>query len=80
MLLAACILCATYQWGRPCSWSPDFLLPQRFERFAAYYEEMARLASSGLVDVAAHPDFIKACCFDDFQAWLKQPGSLDLYS
>lgn len=64
--------------GSPRSWSPDFLLPQRFERFAAYYEEMARLASGGLVDVVAHPDFIKVCCFDDFQAWLKQPGSLDL--
>ena len=39
---------------------------------------MARLAASGLVDVVAHPDFIKVCCYDDFQAWLKQPGSLDL--
>ena len=53
-------------------------LPQRFARYDAYYEEMARLAASGLVDVVAHPDFIKVCCYDDFQAWLKQPGSLDL--
>lgn len=64
--------------GSPRSWAADFAQPQRFARFTAYYEEMARLASSGLVDVVAHPDFIKVCCYDDFQAWLKQPGSLDL--
>ena len=64
--------------GSPRSWAADFTQPQRFARFTAYYEEMARLASSGLVDVVAHPDFIKVCCYDDFQAWLKQPGSLDL--
>ena len=64
--------------GSPRSWGEDLALPQRFARYDAYYEEMARLAASGLVDVVAHPDFIKVCCYDDFQAWLKQPGSLDL--
>ena len=63
--------------GSPRSWGEDLALPQRFARFAAYYEEMARLAASGLVDVVAHPDFIKVCCFDDFQSWLALPGSMD---
>ena len=39
---------------------------------------MARLAASGFVDVVAHPDFIKVCCYNDFQDWLRQPGSLDI--
>jgi histidinol-phosphatase (PHP family) len=50
---------------------------QRFARYAAYYQAMAELAASAMTDVIAHPDFIKVCCYDDFQAWLAQPGSLD---
>lgn len=48
----------------------------RFARFAAYYEEMARMASSGLVDIVAHPDFIKLHACPSFHRWLKRPGSL----
>lgn len=64
--------------GSPRSWGEGLALPERFARYEAYYEEMARLAASGFVDVVAHPDFIKVCCYDDFQDWLRQPGSLDI--
>lgn len=50
----------------------------RFARYRAYYEEMARMAASGLVDVVAHPDFIKLHSFDSFHRWLKKPDSLRL--
>lgn len=46
-----------------------------FERFERYYREMARMAESGLVHIASHPDFIKLRCFDLFQEWLCQPQS-----
>ena len=48
----------------------------RFARYDAYYEEMADMAASGLVDVVAHPDFIKLHSFDSFHRWLKKPESL----
>lgn len=50
----------------------------RFARFEAYYEEMARMASSGLVDIVAHPDFIKLHAYNSFHRWLKRPDSLCL--
>ena len=64
--------------GSPRSWGPEVERQERFARYDAYYDVMRGLAASGMVDVVAHPDFIKVCCYDDFQAWLKQPGSLDL--
>ena len=64
--------------GSPRSWGEELTLPERFARYEAYYGEMARLAAGGLVDVVAHPDFIKVCCYEDFQTWLRQPGSLDI--
>ncbi len=63
--------------GSPRSWGAEVEQAQRFVRYEAYYEAMRGLAASGMVDVVAHPDFIKVCCFDDFQAWLALPGSLD---
>lgn len=61
--------------GSPRSWGAEVALAQRFARYDAYYEAMRKLAASGMVDVVAHPDFIKVCCYDDFQAWLALPGS-----
>ncbi|WP_297671181.1 histidinol-phosphatase HisJ family protein [uncultured Desulfovibrio sp.] len=63
--------------GSPRIWGAEVEREARFARFAAYYEAMTALASSGLVDVVAHPDFVKVCCYEDFQAWLRLPGSLD---
>ena len=63
--------------GSPRSWGPEVERPQRFARYDAYYEAMRELAASGMVDVVAHPDFIKVCCYGDFQAWLALPGSTD---
>lgn len=63
--------------GSPRSWGAEVEREQRFARYDAYYDAMRGLAGSGMVDVVAHPDFIKVCCFDDFQAWLALPGSID---
>ena len=63
--------------GSPRSWGPEVERPQRFARYDAYYEAMRELAASGMVDVVAHPDFIKVCCYEDFQTWLALPGSTD---
>lgn len=63
--------------GSPRCWGPVVERHERFARYDAYYEIMQGLAASGMVDVVAHPDFIKVCCYDDFQAWLALPGSAD---
>ena len=63
--------------GSPRSWGAEVARAERFARYDAYYDIMQGLAASGLVDVVAHPDFIKVCCYDDFQAWLSLPGSTD---
>ena len=63
--------------GSPRCWGPVVERHERFARYDAYYEIMQGLAASGMVDVVAHPDFIKVCCYDDFQAWLALPGSTD---
>ena len=63
--------------GSPRCWGPEVERAERFARYDAYYEIMQGLAASGMVDVVAHPDFIKVCCYDDFQAWLALPGSTD---
>ena len=63
--------------GSPRSWGPEVERQERFARYNAYYDAMRGLAASGMVDVVAHPDFIKVCCFDDFQAWLALPDSTD---
>ena len=63
--------------GSPRCWGPVVERAERFARYDAYYEIMQGLAASGMVDVVAHPDFIKVCCYDDFQAWLALPGSTD---
>ncbi|MCH5277594.1 MAG: histidinol-phosphatase HisJ family protein [Desulfovibrionaceae bacterium] len=47
-----------------------------FARYDAYYDEMARMAASGMVDVVAHPDFIKLHSFECFHRWLTKPESL----
>ena len=63
--------------GSPRCWGPEVEREERFARYNAYYEIMQGLAASGMVDMVAHPDFIKVCCYDDFQAWLALPGSTD---
>lgn len=61
--------------GNPASWPADMPRAERFERFQAYYHEMAAMAASGLINIASHPDFIKLRVWDDFQAWLGTSGS-----
>lgn len=61
--------------GSPKSWPDDQAREYRFGRFAAYFEEMANMAESGLVNIAAHPDFIKLRLWPDFMAWLDSPQS-----
>ena len=63
--------------GSPRWWGPEVERAERFARYDAYYEIMQGLAASGMVDVVAHPDFVKVCCYDDFQAWLALPGSTE---
>ena len=63
--------------GSPRCWGPEVTREERFARYNAYYEIMRGLAASGMVDVVAHPDFIKVCCYDDFQSWLALPGSTE---
>ena len=63
--------------GSPRWWGPEVEREERYARYNAYYEIMQGLAASGMVDVVAHPDFIKVCCYDDFQEWLALPGSKD---
>lgn len=62
--------------GSPRCWGPEVERAERFARYDAYYEIM-QVAASGMVDVVAHPDFVKVCCYDDFQAWLALPGSTE---
>lgn len=62
--------------GSPKNW--DCAEEEKFRRYAAYYKEMARMAASGLVDVVAHPDFIKVRSYASFQAWLELPQSREL--
>ena len=61
--------------ARPAAWTdgPDAARA----RYREYYAEMARMAASGLVNVASHPDFIKRSSFAMFHEWLGEPGSLD---
>ena len=40
--------------------------------------KMARMAASGLVNVASHPDFIKRASYGLFHEWLREKGSLDV--
>ncbi len=62
--------------GSPKNW--DCAEEEKTRRYAAYYREMARMAASGLVDVVAHPDFIKVRSYESFQAWLDLPESREL--
>lgn len=56
--------------GNPASWPVGMDQEVCFERFQAYYHEMASMCSSGLINIASHPDFIKLRVFDDFHKWL----------
>jgi histidinol-phosphatase (PHP family) len=46
--------------------------------FVRYYEDLARMAETGLFQIAAHPDLIKLFRRDAFHAWLEKPASLAL--
>ena len=56
--------------GNPASWPEELSLAEHYERFEAYYYEMAAMCSSGLVDIAAHTDFIKLRVWKIFHKWL----------
>lgn len=62
--------------GSPKNW--ECAEAEKFRRYTAYYREMARMAASGLVDVVAHPDFIKVRSYESFHAWLALPESREL--
>ena len=62
--------------ARPNTWTDG--REAAYARYREYYEEMARMAASGLVNVASHPDFIKRASYDLFHAWLREEGSLDV--
>lgn len=64
--------------GSPKNWGQGESEEERCRRFAAYYREMTAMVRSGLMNIVAHPDFIKVRCWGSFQAWLAAPGSLDL--
>ncbi|MDL2272478.1 histidinol-phosphatase [Desulfovibrio sp. OttesenSCG-928-I05] len=46
--------------------------------FARYYEDLERMARTGLFQIAAHPDLVKLFKKDAFHAWLEKPESLAL--
>ncbi len=64
--------------GSPGNWNQGESEEERHARFAAYYREMKAMARSGLMNIVAHPDFIKVRCPESFHAWLDRPGSLEL--
>lgn len=62
--------------ARPNTWTDG--REAAYARYREYYDEMARMAASGLVNVASHPDFIKRASCDLFHGWLREKGSLDV--
>lgn len=54
--------------GNPRSWH-NLSKKEIHERFQAYFYELGNMANSGLIQIAAHPDFIKLRTWDYFQAW-----------
>lgn len=46
-------------------------------RFVRYYEDLARMAGTGLFQIAAHPDLIKLYRPAEFHAWLEKPEALE---
>lgn len=64
--------------GSPKNWGQGESEEERRARFVAYYREMTRMVRSGLMNIVAHPDFIKVRCPESFHAWLDMPGSLEL--
>ena len=61
--------------ARPNTWTDG--REAAYARYREYYEEMARMAASGLVNVASHPDFIKLHCHSLFRRWITQPRNHD---
>ena len=59
--------------GNPASWPASLSRAEHFERFEAYYYEMASMCKSGLINIASHPDFIKIRVFELFHEWLDSP-------
>ncbi|MEG2173072.1 MAG: histidinol-phosphatase [Desulfovibrionaceae bacterium] len=47
-------------------------------RYEEYFQTLARMARSGLFNIAAHPDLIKIFSASVFQRWLAAPYSMDL--
>lgn len=47
-------------------------------RYEEYFLTLARMARSGLFQIAAHPDLIKIFSVDVFHRWLRDSASLDL--
>lgn len=66
--------------GSDRSWPPDMPDTARRERYLAHYLEMANMAASGLINVAAHPDFIKLRNYKSFTAWLETAEAQDAVS
>ena len=47
------------------------------ERYTAYFQALAEMAASRLMNVAAHPDIIKIFSVDRFNAWLDDADNLE---
>lgn len=48
---------------------------ERFEKYAAYFRTWTRMVSSGLFNLAAHPDLVKIFSVDCFHRWLEREES-----
>lgn len=46
-------------------------------KFVRYYEDMVRMAETGMFQIAAHPDLVKLFRKETFSAWVKTPAAQD---
>ncbi len=49
---------------------------ERFSIYARYYDDLAKMCSTGLFNIAAHPDLVKLHSVQSFRAWLKTDDAL----
>lgn len=52
----------------------------RYNIYARYYQDLARMCGTGLFHIAAHPDLVKIHSVAEFRAWLETPEALPLVS
>lgn len=59
-------------------WTEDMPVAAKYERFCAYFAEMRGMVASGLIQTAAHPDYIKLRVWRDFKNWLALPEAREI--